>query len=243
MRDLSFILNKTIAHRGLHDIDNKIYENSIEAFKRAIKKDYVIELDLHILKDNTIVVFHDNTLKRIFGIDNKIKDYTYEELSKIEINGYKICTFKEVLKLVNGKVPLIIEFKTDITDHSLERESMKILKNYKGKYVVQSFSPLIIKYFKDNYPEVIRGQLACKTWSVKYNPFIKFLCSRLMFNKITKPDFVNISVTDYSMKELKKIKKKNKYVFGWVVREKDKYDYYSKYYDNLVCEKFLTNNK
>ena len=90
-----------IAHRGLHD--EKIPENSMKAFSKAIKNNYVIELDIHLLKDNNVVVFHDDNLKRMTNKNINIKDMTYEEIKKINLKqtDEKIPLLKDVLKLVD----------------------------------------------------------------------------------------------------------------------------------------------
>ena len=73
MKDLSFLTKNPIAHRGCHNKENQIYENTIEAFKQAVLNNYIIELDVHLLKDGKIIVFHDDNLKRLTGIDKKVK--------------------------------------------------------------------------------------------------------------------------------------------------------------------------
>lgn len=84
-KDLNFLKNKIVAHRGYHDKDKGIPENSMLAFKRAIDENYLIEFDLHLLKDGKVVVFHDDNLKRMTGIDALIKDKTYEEIKQLKL--------------------------------------------------------------------------------------------------------------------------------------------------------------
>ena len=144
----NFLKNNIIAHRGIYD-NKKIFENSLEAFKKAIDKGYAIELDLRLTKDNKIVIFHDDKLERLTNEKGYIKDKNFIELEKIKlINNSKIPTFKEVLDLVNGKVPLLIELKSNIKGTRLEKEVVKELKNYKGEYAIQSFNPRTILWFR-----------------------------------------------------------------------------------------------
>ena len=105
-KDLSFLKENLIAHRGAHNINKGIPENSINAFKEAIKNNYIIELDIHLLKDNNIVVFHDDDLKRMTGVDKKLKDTTYEEIKDLKLQNTDnyIPLFKDVLDLINGKI-------------------------------------------------------------------------------------------------------------------------------------------
>ena len=148
MKDLEFLKNNLIAHRGCHN--ELIPENSMPAFSKAIKNNLIIELDIHLLKDNKVVVFHDDNLKRMTGLDKPIKDLTYEEVRKLKLlnTNYKVPLLSDVLELINGKVPVIIELKYDTKYGLLESELLKILKNYKGLYAIKSFNPLSLYYFK-----------------------------------------------------------------------------------------------
>ena len=225
-KNIDFITNHYIAHRGLHN--DKIPENTIPAFKEAIKNNYPIELDVHLLKDKEIVVFHDNNLKRILSIDKDIKDYTYKELSKLKINNkYHIPTLREVLGLVDGKVPLIIELKYDNKVGLLEEELVKQLDNYKGEFSIQSFNPFIVRWFKKNRKNYIRGLLI----SSKKKLRVRFARSKLSLF-LTKPDYLAIS------KKLskKKLSKYSKYpIIIWTINNKKVYEKYKDKY-NLIIE-------
>ena len=239
MKDLKFLKETIIAHRGVHN-EKDIIENSLEAFKEAVNKNYIIELDVHFLKDGDVVVFHDDNIERMTGINKNLKDCTYDEIRNIKLlnkNTY-IPKFSDVLKLVDGKVPILIELKNDNKVGLLESSLVQILKKYNGKYAVQSFNPLSIMWFKNNYPNIIRGQLVCKFKNKKMDNIKKFILKTMFFNIITNPDFISHSVDDLSYKEVNKIKK-NKFILGWTVRNKERYDELIKYYDNLICEKFI----
>lgn len=240
MRNLNFLKETIIAHRGVHSKEKNIIENSIESFQKAIEKNYIIELDVHYLKDGEVVVFHDDNIERITGINKNIKDCTYEEIRNIKLynqNTY-IPKFSDVLKLVDGKVPILIELKNDNKTGLLEEKLMENLRNYNGKFAIQSFNPFSVKWFKDNYPDIIRGQLVCKFKNGKMNKIKKLLLKNMFFNFITKPDFISYNTEDLNYEEAIKIKKR-KFLLGWTVRSKEKYDELIKYYDNLICEEFI----
>ena len=212
MKDLKFLKETIIAHRGVHN-EKDIIENSLEAFKEAVNKNYIIELDVHFLKDGEVVVFHDDNIERMTGINKNLKDCTYDEIRNIKLlnkNTY-IPKFSDVLKLVDGKVPILIELKNDNKVGLLESSLVQILKKYNGKYAVQSFNPLSIMWFKNNYPNIIRGQLVCKFKNKKMDNIKKFILKTMFFNIITNPDFISHSVDDLSYKEVNKIKK-NKFI-------------------------------
>lgn len=237
MKDLSFLKGRLIAHRGMHNRKAKIPENSLQAFVRAIENNYTIELDLHILKDNSVVVFHDDNLKRMTGIDENIIDTTYDEIKSLKLNNTEnhIPLFKDVLEIVSGKVPLIIEFKYDAMPGRLEEETMKLLKAYKGEFAVKSFNPLSVNWFKKNYPNIIRGQLVSNYEHVKLNKFLKLLLKNMCFNFITKPDFISFDIQMLPNKKAEKFRK-TKPVLGWVVRNKEDMRKAKGYCDNYICE-------
>ncbi len=101
------------AHRGLHDIKKGIPENSIPAFQAAIEAGYGIELDVHLTKDGKLVVFHDDDFRRICGEKGKVEETDYARMRTYRLSrtGEKIPLLSEVLRLVDGKVPLLIEVK------------------------------------------------------------------------------------------------------------------------------------
>jgi len=224
-KNIDFLTNHYIAHRGIHN--NKTIENTKEAFDLAIKMNYPIELDVHLLKDKEIVVFHDDNLKRLVNINKRLKDYSYKEL--LEDNKlFVIPTLKEVLDQVQGKVPIIIELKYDNKVGLLEQEVVKLLDNYQGKFAIQSFNPFIVNWFKKNRKDYIRGLLI----SNKKNLKARIARSRLAI-LISKPDFLSIS-TKYNINKINKLSKKHK-ILIWTVDNKEKYLKYKDKY-NLIVE-------
>ena len=166
--DLSFLKSNLIAHRGLHN--ENIPENSIKAFNKAIEKKYIIELDVHLLKDGNVVVFHDDNLKRMTGIDKLIKNTTYDEIKNLKLinSNEHIPLFTDVLKLINGSVPLLIELKYDTKIGLLEEKVISILKDYKGLYAIQSFNPFSLIYLKKHCKNIPRGQLVSNFSNINF---------------------------------------------------------------------------
>ncbi len=186
------------AHRGYHNIKLGIPENSLPAFKRALKCGYAIELDLHLTKDRQLIVFHDDNLKRVCNLDATPESLTYEELLKLRLLGTneRIPLFSEVLGLIDGKVPLLVELKVGGTDLSLCPATYEALKDYPGEYLVQSFNPLALGWFKRHAPEVLRGQLSSnmRTSKAALPSVYKFTLTRLLTNVIARPDFVSYNL-------------------------------------------------
>lgn len=237
-KDLDFLKKNLIAHRGMHSIEKGIPENSIEAFRQAIKCNYIIELDIHILKDNSIVVFHDDNLKRMTGVNRELKDVTYKDIKNLKLlntNNY-IPLLTDVLKLVNRKVPLIIEFKYDVKTGRLEEKAMEILKEYKGKYAVKSFNVLSVYWFKRNFPNVIRGQLSSRL-EKNVNIVRRLLWENMLFNFFSKPDFISYDIKGLPNKMVERYRKE-KIVLGWTIKNKEDMEKAKKYCDNFICENF-----
>jgi len=237
LKDLDFLKQNLIAHRGYHNISLGIPENSLSAFQKAIDYNYIIELDVHLLKDNTIVVFHDDNLKRMTGIDKLVKNCSYSELQELYLQETqeKIPTLSEVLLLINSQVPIIIELKSDNKVGLLEKELMKILQNYKGKFAIKSFNPKTVFYFKKHYPYIVRGQLSHSYKNSNINFILKYLLKNMVFNIITKPDFISYGINNFPINRIKKLKTK-KLVLGWTIRNKEQFEKNYQYFDNLICE-------
>ena len=236
-----FLKQNLIAHRGMHNSQINIPENSIPAFQKALENKYIIELDLHILKDKSIVVFHDNNLERMAGVNKNINDCNYNDIKDLKLqntNNY-IPLFQNVLKLVDGKVPLLIEFKYDTKNKRLEKQAMKILKNYKGKYAIQSFNPFTVYWFKKNYPNILRGQLAANFKNDNMNFIKKFVLKNMLFNIFTKPDFVSYNINSLPCKQVKTFRK-NKLVLSWTIKNKKDLEKAKLYSDNFICENMNT---
>lgn len=224
--------NKLIAHRGLFSNKNGIPENSLKAFDLAIKNGYSIELDVQLTKDNQLVVFHDENLKRMTGLNEQIRNLSYLELKKLNLlnTKYTIPTFKEVLKLVNGKVSLLIEIKNKTRNDILEIQLMKELSQYYGEYWIQSFNIHSLLKIRKKYPNQKLGILVGDT-KKRYR----------LFPIIHKIDFVSCNINCINDKTISKYHRKNKKVFIWTVKGTHDISKYITKCDQLIFEKFNDN--
>ena len=180
------------AHRGLYSSDQSVPENSLAAFAAAAEAGYGMELDITITADNDVVVFHDDMLTRACGVDKDIRDCTLDELRSCRLFGTSegIPLFSEVLELVDGRVPLIVELKTTKRYRELCIEAAALLDVYAGPYCVESFDPRIVRWFYRHRPGVVRGQLACGIRSYENTPFYQsLLMSSLLTNAMCRPHF------------------------------------------------------
>lgn len=195
---LKTLQGHVFAHRGLHN--NTHPENSLSAFKAARDNGYGIELDLHLLKDGTLAVFHDHALIRMTGKEGTIEDLTAEDLSRFHLNntGETIPTFREVLSLFDGKAPIIVELKAAGNHRALVHAAMAELQNYAGAYCIESFDPRCLWYLRREFPDVVRGQLSQNFMKSdeKLSGAVKFVLTHLLTNFLTRPDFVAYKFTD-----------------------------------------------
>ncbi len=233
------------AHRGLHGIDSDqtIYpENSMSAFKRALDNGFGMEFDVHLTKDDIPVVFHDDNLKRMCGVDAMLKDFTYEELQQFNLlnTDQKIPKFTDVLELVNGKYPLIIEYKVEGNANKLCSICDSYLAEYKGKYCIESFHPFAPYWYRKNRPEILRGQLAEDFMKTEYASLGMFFVGHLCLNFISRPDFIS-----YNCKHKKELSRNVcKNIFkchsvAWTVQSKDELINVKKDFETYIFETFL----
>ena len=178
------------AHRGLHDAT--LPENSFAAFRAAVEAGVGIELDVQLTADGEVVVFHDEDLLRMTGKEGSLYAHTYEALSALRLGGTeeRIPTLREVLALVGGRVPLLVEIKPDHAVKSLCEKTAALLDEYEGEYMIESFHPLAVHWFRRHRPDVVRGQLSGLLVTGKGCRFTMFLLQNLLFNFISLPDFI-----------------------------------------------------
>ncbi len=212
--------NVRFAHRGLHS--DTVPENSMEAFALAVKAGYGIELDVRVSSDGELMVFHDDTLDRMTAERGNFDECTAEELKKIKLRGTEntIPSFSEVLELVDGKVPLLVEIKEFNGSYTATEKTAEILKEYKGPFIVESFNPLALGKIKKLAPEIMRGFLSQDFFDNKELTSIKYLILKnMLFNFICRPDFIAYRHSDYNVRALKFIKKhyKKTPIIAWTV--------------------------
>ncbi len=185
------------AHRGFFDNTKEYPENSLPAFQRAVEAGFGIELDVQMTTDGILVIFHDGTLKRMCHVDKMLSEMSFEECQQYTLkkSQEKIPTFEQVLKIVDGKVPLIVEIKSEGKPIETVKKACEMLDGYKGSYVMESFHPGVVYWLKKNRKDILRGQLS-EDYS-RYDTFNfieKFILTNCMLNGITKPDFVAYDV-------------------------------------------------
>ena len=188
------LLGRRYAHRGRHD-KPAVPENSLAAFRKALEKGWGAELDVHLLRDGTLAVFHDSDLRRCTGTEGDIEDLDLAGLKRLRLEGTEepVPLFDEVLDLFEGKAPLIIELKSHQGNHrALTEAVIARLDRYRGDFCVESFDPRVLMVLRKERPAILRGQL-----SQDFRPgeeplpgWQRFLLRNLLLNFLTVPDFI-----------------------------------------------------
>ena len=214
------LLSKRYAHRGLHNGTRA--ENSLSAFKAAVDAGYGIELDVRLSSDGELVVFHDDTLERVTDREGRVDAYTAKELSEIKLcdTGDGIPTFCEVLELVGGRVPLLVELKEDAGKYGVTEKACEMLREYTGEYMIESFNPLALGRVRKLLPGTCRGILSQSFLKdKKYRTLTHFLLEILVLNVVCRPHFVAFNIEHSNNAALRLTRR----VFGvptlaWTVR-------------------------
>ncbi|MDP3130650.1 MAG: glycerophosphodiester phosphodiesterase family protein [Bacillota bacterium] len=242
MKDLSWIKTRLIAHRGLHTLDKRVPENTLAAFAAAIDRGYGIEMDINALKDGTVVVFHDKNLQRLCGDSRYLRDLTVDDIRDLRILGTeeRISTLAEVLAFVDGRVPLLIELKPFGPYEFLAVNFMKAMNGYQGVWAMHAFNPKAVNWFRMHHPDVIRGQISeFFEKDAGMNKVLKYAMKHLLFNVITKPDFINYGVHDMPNRWCDRAQKRGLTVIGYAARTQEVLDMMRSHYSNAVFEFFI----
>ena len=231
------------AHRGLHNAERA--ENSMSAFKAAVDGGWGIELDIRLSKDGKLVVFHDDTLNRVCGREGKVIDFTADELATFKLNGTEdgIPLFEDVLKMVDGRIPLLVEIKEDAGDNKVSLAACKMLDSYKGEFIVESFNPLSLKTVRENRPSIVRGILSQRYYEYEqYKKPLYFLLQSLLLNVACRPAFIAFdhkhAPRSFALKLCRKL-------FGvptlaWTVRSQEEEDAaFKNGFDGIIFENYI----
>lgn len=229
------------AHRGLFNNDSDAPENSLNAMRKAVEAGYGIEFDIQLSKDNVPVIFHDASLKRMCGVDGKVWDYTVEELQKMKLanSNQTIPTLEQVLEVVRGKVPLIIEYKMDRVDTKVCELGNVILEKYEGAYCIESFHPLAVKWYRDHRPDVIRGQLSQNFAKTDYKGIQYWAMTYLLLNFLTRPDFIAYNHKDAEIFSRRLCAQLGALSVAWTIKNREQYEEAKPYFDLVIFDSFI----
>jgi glycerophosphoryl diester phosphodiesterase len=242
MRALSWLVERPIAHRGLHRKADGIVENTQSAFAAAMAGNYAIECDLQITADGEAVVFHDETLDRVTEGAGLVKAHSTKDLQKISYRFGKdrMQTLGELLDQVAGKVTLVIELKSHWDgDDSLALRALQVLESYTGPYALMSFDPDIVAQLAEFSPRSIRGITADRATDSYYSMLpVSRRLEMQTFSHLarTRPHFVSFYFRDLPFAPVQSIRAAGHPVITWTIRNATEAAVARRYSDQITFE-------
>ena len=248
-RDITPLLGVDYAHRGLWNTNDpgeqNRPENSLAAFRAAAEKGYGVELDVHLTRDGRLIVHHDDSLKRLTGVDICIAESTLAEIRACKLpNGEPVPTYDEVLETIAGRIPMIVEAKVENGNHAaLSAAVYERMKRYNGPWCMESFAPNAVKWFRLNAPEVIRGQLAFDHAGKGGTAFLFWRnigIASMLQNYLSRPDFVAFEAQSVKWHTLSihLLRLMKPWFVAWTVRSQEDMDRNRAKWDLQIFEKF-----
>lgn len=245
--DCTWLRGPPIAHRGLHDVHDGRPENSCAAFQAAIAAGYAIELDVRMTRDGNAAVFHDETLERLTEATGPLRHRTTEELRRLTLQGTSetIPMLADVLTLVRGRVPLLIEIKAPTRRIGrLEQRIVDDLRRYSGPLALQSFNPICLRWLRDHAPEMCRGLLSADYMKIdrhiptKFSPSwaSRFALKHLLAAPFLRPHFIAYEVNALPGLAPALAKLLGLPLVAWTVSSERHLEISSAYADNIIFE-------
>jgi len=211
-----------------------------------VEKGYGIELDVHLTKDGRLVIHHDDSLLRLCGADKKISQLTLAEIQAFSLGNTneRIPTLEDVLFLIDGRIPLIVELKPDPFGNTRLAEKLhQRMSDYHGLYCVESFDPMQMRWYKKHASQIIRGQLAYDPAKYgdeqKKKSVVRFLSAHLVFNFLSRPDFVaygHETDKNFSFRVMRSLFRP--FLAAWTVRSLEDFKRLQAQYDWQIFEAF-----
>ncbi|PZU85187.1 MAG: glycerophosphodiester phosphodiesterase [Shinella sp.] len=234
MTSADWIKERPVAHRGYHDMNQQVWENTLSAFSRAVDAGFAIECDIQLSSDSVPMVFHDHDLQRLCGLKGEVRERTAGELGMLAIGGTadRIPTLRQMLALVKGRVPLVIELKgiNAEEDDGLAESVLEVLEGYEGKVALMSFDHWLLKELKSlecPYPVGLTAEGA--------DPEQFFVHDEAMQLGL---DFVSYCAPHLPNSFVTALREKGIPVITWTVRDEIMREHTYKYADQMTFEGF-----
>ncbi|MBU4434571.1 MAG: glycerophosphodiester phosphodiesterase [Alphaproteobacteria bacterium] len=237
------LLEPAIAHRGLWT-GGGAPENSLAAFQAACGRGYAIELDVQLTADGHAMVFHDDRLDRLTGVEGRLRDHTAADLGAMKLLGTdeSIPTLADTLTMIGHRAMVYIELKTPFGEVGpLEKVVSEILIDHNGPTAVIGFNPYSHAWFADHHPQILRG-LNSYGWNDdnarKLAPEMRKSLAGLEQVEIARPDFLALGLDMLPSARADVLRAKGMPVIAWTVRSPEQWDTVSDHCDNLIFEGF-----
>jgi glycerophosphoryl diester phosphodiesterase len=228
---MDWLSTRPIAHRGLHS--EGVPENTPAAARAAIDAGYPVECDVRLTADGVAVVHHDPTLERLTGDDRLVSETPWADLRGLSVlnTDQTVPRLVDLLDVVDGQVPLLVELKATGRPGRLEAVVAGILDEYDGPFAVQSFNPLTVRWFRRHRPSWLRGQLL---WEAEPREWTGFE-DRFPVTWIGQPDFLAVEQSALPSDSLS-CRRGQLPVLAWTIRTDAELERVSPHVDNVIFE-------
>ena len=223
----SWLTRAPIAHRGLHDLDAGRPENSLAAFARCCDTGFAAELDVRLSRDGEVVVFHDRAVRRLTGAAGRVEDLSAAEVTRLEIlgTGQRVPLLRDVLALVAGRVPLLLELKPCALGPVLELGVVRALEGYRGPVAIQSFKRRSLRHLdRCEAPHAV-GHLWRRL--------------RVVGGPMPRPAFYGCHVATAGSPAVRRRREAGAIVVAWTVRSPEQAARALRHVDNYIFEGFV----
>jgi glycerophosphoryl diester phosphodiesterase len=232
----AWLWSRPVAHRGLHDAARP--ENSLAAFEAAAHAGHPIELDVHRTADGCAVVFHDDALQRMTGRPGRVADATLAELRALPLlhTTERIPSLDDVLALLRGRVPLLVELKARAPYGPLEQAVRDALRRHPGAHAVQSFDPWSLVWLRRHAPELPRGMLSCDFTEEDLPAHHKLVLRHLLLAPHVRPSFVGYDLHALPHWAPTRLRRLGVPLLAWTVRSAEDLQRARRLADNVIFE-------
>ncbi len=244
-------LTRPIAHRALHGLQDQCPENSRAAIRAAMAAGYGIEIDLQLSKDGQAMVFHDDVLDRLTAETGPVRDRTAAELAAIHLRNSAqegIPTFVEVLDIVAGQVPLLVEIKDqdgamgpDVGP--LEAAAVAALQGYQGPVALMSFNPHSMAEVARLAPDLPRGLTTSAYDAEDWAPLPAARCEALRdipdFDRVGAC-FISHEASDAARPRVQALRAAGVPILSWTLKSAAAEAEARQYVDNVTFEAYLS---
>lgn len=245
----SWLTARPVAHRGLHDAARGVLENTLPAALAAAERGFGVEVDLQLSRDSQVVVFHDDTLERLTTGTGPVAARTAAELADIpfRVGTARIPTLQQLLDAIAGRVPLVLELKSQwVRDPGtrLVAGVVAALKDYDGPVAAMSFDPDIVEGLRRAMPGLTRGIVADRATDPhdygRLTTMERFALRHLLHAPRSRPDFVAYDVHALPMPGPSLMRRMfGKPLLTWTVRTPDELRHARTFADQIIFEGFV----
>lgn len=236
---MDWLTETPIAHQGLHSAESP--ENTVGAFEAAVEAGYPIECDIVLTRDGVPIVFHDQNLRRLTGRDIAIEDVDWADIRDLQIldSDEGIPRLADLLETVDGRVPLMIELKSRAIPGDLEPAVAVELDGYQGEFVITSFNPLTLGWFRRHRPNWPRGQIGGFLQNERNANIIeKSIAKELRGDWYCKPDFIAYQQDRLEYEAVAEHRGAGRPILAWTLTSQAEADAVDGSADNIIFENF-----